>query len=232
MATVPLAKAIISSLESRITSFFWCSSDGCVKYHWAAWQKITFPTCEGGLGVCSIPALQDAVTCKLWFIFRQHKSLWSSFMMDCYRPTDFSLLPYASPTRLFGKLLFEYHPLLILIFKRLIMPWSGSQMLRATSLLQCLWAGSTSFLQFAFLQGHLGCRRTATYFNFCMESALEFVAFSGSAGSVWGPGSLGVPFLLEECCYIGSLLSFLVLFQPPFGPCFLVFLGSRFLHLQ
>ncbi|KAL0434549.1 UNVERIFIED_CONTAM: hypothetical protein Slati_2789200 [Sesamum latifolium] len=58
--------------------------------HWTKWDRISFPTPEGGLGVRKLSNIVVASSLKLWWHFHVDTSLWSSFLESKYCHTPFS----------------------------------------------------------------------------------------------------------------------------------------------
>lgn len=93
MASFMLPRQVVKTLESKLAKFFWGTSDGKQKRHWASWNKICMPTEEGGLGVRCLKTVQLAFSAKICFNFKLGGSLWSTFMRARYtegtsRPSD------------------------------------------------------------------------------------------------------------------------------------------------
>lgn len=74
----------INKISRLFTSFIWGDSSQYKKIHWASWDKICYPTEEGGIGCKSISDLNLAFDCKLWWKFREQKSLWSQVLLAKY----------------------------------------------------------------------------------------------------------------------------------------------------
>ncbi|XP_060211737.1 uncharacterized protein LOC132639298 [Lycium barbarum] len=77
-------KTTIQQIEKAFANFFWGSFEGKNKYHWASWDKLCYPTAEGGIGVRSLQDTSDAFAAKLWWNFRTKDSLWTEFMRAKY----------------------------------------------------------------------------------------------------------------------------------------------------
>lgn len=45
------SKAVLIALERIFNSFLWDKTQEAKRIHWTAWERICFPTDEGGLGV-------------------------------------------------------------------------------------------------------------------------------------------------------------------------------------
>nr|XP_027075960.1 uncharacterized protein LOC113699812 [Coffea arabica] len=76
-------KAVITRLGIICNSFLW-DCRGEKRLHWAAWEKLCFPTDEGGLGFRSFKDMARAFAAKLWWRFRSGDSIWAEFMHAKY----------------------------------------------------------------------------------------------------------------------------------------------------
>nr|XP_027101056.1 uncharacterized protein LOC113720378 [Coffea arabica] len=76
-------KAVITRLGIICNSFLW-DCRGEKRLHWAAWEKLCFPTNEGGLGFRSFKDMARAFAAKLWWRFRSGDSIWAEFMHAKY----------------------------------------------------------------------------------------------------------------------------------------------------
>ncbi|XP_027158364.1 uncharacterized protein LOC113759985 [Coffea eugenioides] len=77
-------KTVLVALGRLFNSFLWDKSREDKRTHWASWEKLCFPTEEGGLGVRSLEDMVKAFSHKLWWRLRQRGSLWSDFMYSKY----------------------------------------------------------------------------------------------------------------------------------------------------
>ncbi|XP_027122245.1 uncharacterized protein [Coffea arabica] len=77
-------KAVFVALGRLFNSFLWDKSKDDKRTHWASWEKLCFPTEEGGLGVRLLEDMVKAFSYKLWWRLRQRGSLWSDFMYSKY----------------------------------------------------------------------------------------------------------------------------------------------------
>ncbi|XP_060201107.1 uncharacterized protein LOC132629772 [Lycium barbarum] len=92
LASIPLhtlsviqpPKTCIKQIEMCVANFFWGDSDGKKKYHWMAWKKLCYPTCEGGDGFRGIQSFCDAFAAKNWWSIRTKSSLLNQFMEAKY----------------------------------------------------------------------------------------------------------------------------------------------------
>lgn len=68
--------------------------------HWIKWDKLCFPTNEGGLGFRKFEDMSETFSMKLWWNFRNGGSLWSAYMKAKYcstvHPSKAILSPMAS----------------------------------------------------------------------------------------------------------------------------------------
>ncbi|XP_031132021.1 uncharacterized protein LOC116033418 [Ipomoea triloba] len=92
-AVVQLPRKIVLEIERRLARFFWGTNDNRNKYHWTSWSKVCYPVDEGGLGIRSVTAIQQAFASRLWFKFRSSDSIWSSFMRHRYPGPIFDARP-------------------------------------------------------------------------------------------------------------------------------------------
>lgn len=84
VAVIQLPKQTIKDIEQRMARFFWGFSEGKPKLHWASWNKLCYPVDEGGLGIQSLKAIQQANTARLWYKYRTDSSLWTNYMRARY----------------------------------------------------------------------------------------------------------------------------------------------------
>ncbi|EOY17515.1 Uncharacterized protein TCM_042331 [Theobroma cacao] len=75
---------VIEKIERLFNSFLWGDSNEGKMMHWAAWNKITFPSSEGGLDIRNLKNVFDAFTLKLWWRFYTCDSLWTHFLKTKY----------------------------------------------------------------------------------------------------------------------------------------------------
>ncbi|EOY25447.1 Uncharacterized protein TCM_016753 [Theobroma cacao] len=77
--------AFLQEYEQRLfNSFLWGDSNEGKRMHWATWNKITFPSSEGGLDIRNLKDVFDAFTLKLWWRFYTCDSLWTHFLKTKY----------------------------------------------------------------------------------------------------------------------------------------------------
>lgn len=77
-------KSVIYEIEQIFAKFFWGNVSGIRKLHWTKWKNMCFPLEEKGLNVCSLTNLTAAFSIKLWYKFRENRSLWANFMNGKY----------------------------------------------------------------------------------------------------------------------------------------------------
>jgi hypothetical protein len=77
-------KCIINNISRMINGFIWGETSQNKKIHWSSWDNICYPVEEGGIGCNSLVDLTIAYNCKLWWKFREQKSLWSQVMKAKY----------------------------------------------------------------------------------------------------------------------------------------------------
>ncbi|XP_071914026.1 uncharacterized protein [Coffea arabica] len=99
-------KAVLVALGRLFNSFLWDKSKNDKRTHWASWEKLYFPTEEGGLGVRLLDDMVKAFSYKLWWRLRQRGSLWSDFMFSKYIGNQYPLqADVARPTGTWKRLL-------------------------------------------------------------------------------------------------------------------------------
>ncbi|EOX99830.1 Uncharacterized protein TCM_008793 [Theobroma cacao] len=75
---------VIEKIEQLFNNFLWGGSASSKKIHWAAWNKITLPSSEGGLDIRGLGDMFEAFSMKLWWRFQTCNSSWSKFMKAKY----------------------------------------------------------------------------------------------------------------------------------------------------
>ena len=76
--------SVFKTLDSIISKFFWGTTDTSKKLHWSRWKPLCVPVEEGGLGVRNLEEMCEAFSLKLWFRFREQKSLWAVSLLLKY----------------------------------------------------------------------------------------------------------------------------------------------------
>ncbi|EOY19102.1 Uncharacterized protein TCM_043834 [Theobroma cacao] len=79
----PLA-CVIEKIEILFNNFMWGDFTEGKRIHWTPWQKITWPTFEGGLDIRNISNVVEAFGMKIWWRFKSCNSLWARFMRVKY----------------------------------------------------------------------------------------------------------------------------------------------------
>ncbi|XP_027170927.1 uncharacterized protein LOC113770609 [Coffea eugenioides] len=82
-ATV-LPVSVFSMIEKVCSNFLWGSNEGGPRYHWIRWDRLCFPTEEGGVGFRQLRDVYTAFSLKLWWKFRTGDSLWAKFLLAKY----------------------------------------------------------------------------------------------------------------------------------------------------
>ncbi|XP_027156634.1 uncharacterized protein LOC113758125 [Coffea eugenioides] len=77
-------KGVLSTLEKLFANFLWGSAETGSRYHWIGWDSLYKPFVEGGAGVRALADVLESFSLKLWWSFRQRKSLWYEFMHAKY----------------------------------------------------------------------------------------------------------------------------------------------------
>lgn len=101
LALIDPPKVMLKSLDKMFANFFRNNNDGSDRIHWIRWTKICLP-CEGGLGLRNVQDVSNAFVIKLWWRFRENKSIWTSYMHTKYckdtHPNDTQIPPKTSIT--------------------------------------------------------------------------------------------------------------------------------------
>src|SRR3954468_5343525 len=84
IALIKPPKSIINEINRIMSNFFWHDYDGTHKLHWVKWATCCLPCDEGGLGLREIGDISKAYAIKLWWRFREKKTLWAKFMHAKY----------------------------------------------------------------------------------------------------------------------------------------------------
>lgn len=79
---------VINTIQKIFAQFFWSSCIGGKERHWVRWQSVCFPKEEGGLGFRMLKDVYMALFCKLWWNFRNIKSIWSAYMHKKYNKKE------------------------------------------------------------------------------------------------------------------------------------------------
>ncbi|VFQ89254.1 unnamed protein product [Cuscuta campestris] len=77
-------KIVIREMESIMARFFWPGLGGTRRYHWGSWKTLARPMREGGVGFLDFMTLAKSCSAKLWWNFRTHDTIWTSFMRAKY----------------------------------------------------------------------------------------------------------------------------------------------------
>mgnify|MGYP004717614587 CR=1 FL=1 len=77
-------KAVLVALGRLFNAFLWDKSREDKRTQWASWEKLCFPTVEGGLWVRLPGAMDKALAFKLWWRLRHRRSLWPDLMFSKY----------------------------------------------------------------------------------------------------------------------------------------------------
>ncbi|XP_035840262.1 uncharacterized protein LOC118487486 [Helianthus annuus] len=87
--------AVIDSIEAIMRRFLWAGSNEEKKIPWVAWDVITRPKDEGGLGVNKIQDINDALLLKwAWRFKKESNCLWKRVVMGCHGSSRlWSMLP-------------------------------------------------------------------------------------------------------------------------------------------
>ncbi|XP_071906019.1 uncharacterized protein [Coffea arabica] len=77
-------KAIFIKLERICNAFLWDHGVESQRVHWSAWEKLCFPTVEGGLGFRFFEDMCSTFACKFWWRLRTNDSIWATFVHQKY----------------------------------------------------------------------------------------------------------------------------------------------------
>lgn len=89
-------KGVLRMLEQVLARYFWGSCNTTRETHWIKWADACRPTSEGGLGLRSMADSVEAYSFKLWWRFREQKSLWAQYMYKKYWSISAALNIYRS----------------------------------------------------------------------------------------------------------------------------------------
>ncbi|KAJ0491418.1 putative reverse transcriptase zinc-binding domain-containing protein [Helianthus annuus] len=91
-------KAVIDSIEAIMRRFLWAGPSDDRKINWVAWDVITTPKKEGGLGVNKLQHVNEALLLKWAWRFKKEGSiLWKKVVMGCHGSSRaWSMLPCTS----------------------------------------------------------------------------------------------------------------------------------------
>ncbi|OIT30903.1 putative ribonuclease h protein, partial [Nicotiana attenuata] len=84
-AMVP-PKTILNQMEKYFSNFFWGQREEKNNYHWSSWEKMCYPTDEGGLGFKRLQDICKAFNAKRWWRIRTEENIWSKFLTAKYCP--------------------------------------------------------------------------------------------------------------------------------------------------
>ena len=80
-------------LNSLVANFFWSNSSASATLHWKAWEKLTDPKTDGGLGFKDFMCFNDALLAKTaWRILVHPEDYWAKVLKSIYFPTTSFLL--------------------------------------------------------------------------------------------------------------------------------------------
>ncbi|CAA0840379.1 Unknown protein, partial [Striga hermonthica] len=79
----------LDEIDQIMARYFWGYEDGSGRgrrTHWVSWDSICRPFAEGGLGIRRLRDIVTAFSYKLWWRFREGKSLWAQYLRGNYCP--------------------------------------------------------------------------------------------------------------------------------------------------
>ncbi|XP_042056286.1 uncharacterized protein LOC121800861 [Salvia splendens] len=89
-------KGALKQIEQVMARFLWGSCNTSRKTHWIKWQRVCLPIEEGGVGIRNLADVIEAFSIKMWWRFREQRSLWARYMHQKYCSKSFPLVTYRS----------------------------------------------------------------------------------------------------------------------------------------
>ncbi|XP_078154682.1 uncharacterized protein LOC144550407 [Carex rostrata] len=87
MSTTLLPRRVIKALTDIVRRFFWGKADRGRYMAYVAWDKITKPIKEGGLGIRDLGTVNEALLTKLlWRVAKEHNTQWVDIVRAKYFP--------------------------------------------------------------------------------------------------------------------------------------------------
>ena len=85
MSCFNLPKSLCNQIQSAMTRFWWDATPAVKKLCWVAWDKLTLPKTDGGLGFRDIEVFNNALLTKLiWRLIRSPTSLLGKTLLGKY----------------------------------------------------------------------------------------------------------------------------------------------------
>lgn len=85
MHTTRLPRAICDEVDKKVRGFLWGDTEEKKRMHLVAWEKVTKPKVEGGLGIRPMRKTNAAFLAKLgWRVLAEKDTLWSRVMRAKY----------------------------------------------------------------------------------------------------------------------------------------------------
>ncbi|KAM0018703.1 putative RNA-directed DNA polymerase [Helianthus debilis subsp. tardiflorus] len=79
-------KAVIDKLERIMKRFLWSGNENVNKINWVAWDRVTLPVKNGGLGIHKLMVVNDTLLLKWGWRYRVETcSLWRRMIDECHR---------------------------------------------------------------------------------------------------------------------------------------------------
>lgn len=98
MSCFKLPSSLCKQIHSALTRFWWDDKPGKRKMSWVAWDKLTLPKFDGGLGFKDVEAFNDAFLAKIgWRILNNPTSLLAKILLGKYCHSS-SFLDCPSPS--------------------------------------------------------------------------------------------------------------------------------------
>ncbi|XP_013616804.1 PREDICTED: uncharacterized mitochondrial protein AtMg00310-like [Brassica oleracea var. oleracea] len=98
MTCFKLPVSLCNRIQSALTRFWWDDKSGKKKMAWIAWNKMTLPKSNGGLGIRDIHAFNDAYLAKIsWQLKENPDCLLGRILLSKYCPNG-NLLTCSAPS--------------------------------------------------------------------------------------------------------------------------------------
>ncbi|MFS7919355.1 putative reverse transcriptase zinc-binding domain-containing protein [Helianthus anomalus] len=87
---------IIDILEAKRRKFLWGGTVNVKKTSWVAWERVTTPKKDGGLGLCSLRIANISLLSKWWWRYKlEEKSLWRKVIEAIHHtPRKWPIVPF------------------------------------------------------------------------------------------------------------------------------------------
>ncbi|XP_058781844.1 uncharacterized mitochondrial protein AtMg00310-like [Vicia villosa] len=104
MSIFILPDVVVNEIEKMLNLFWWGGGSNSKGIRWKAWDKLTCPKAEGGLGFRDFKAFNLAMVAKQgWFLMTNLNALVSRiFKARCFPRSSFFMLSWVIILALFG----------------------------------------------------------------------------------------------------------------------------------